>query len=387
MISKSLDNLKSQIERAEQFHGIEGPLARLLSGHSQTILGHLLPTRPLPTFESEQVSLLTPDGDTLVGFLSRPTSRKEIGLLHLFHGLAGSSDSFYMPRAGHAALEAGFAVVLWNHRGCGAGRKRALEPYHSGRSDDLGRAVYWGRDLMSTAGPEYRHGVLGYSLSANATCLLAARVVPSIDSNPLTEKVFENNLRASLPDFAIAVNPPFDLQRASERLSHGPSRIYGQHFMPALLESLEDRTQWSPENRERETFKNLAVRARKKISVFANVGTFDAAYTGPAGGFRDHLDYYARASCGPYLEKALVPLVILSADDDPITHGFSDLDPATLEKLKKPFVLPLVLVDAQKQGGHMGYVDRSTLLSPWKKEPRWLEKRIQMYLHSFGDLT
>ena len=381
MISKSLEKLKTQVANAEKFRGVEGPLASVLAGHSQTILGHFLPTRPMNQFESKQVSFSTSDGDMLIGFLSRPTQTKEIGLLHIFHGLAGSSDSNYMPRAGHAALEAGFAIVLWNHRGCGAGRKRALEPYHSGRSDDLGRAVRWGRDFMIDAKPNYCHGVLGYSLSANATCLLAARVVPAVDSNPLTKKVFETTLRGSLPDFAIAVNPPFDLKLASERLSRGASRIYGQHFMPALLESLDDRTAWKSENPQRETFRNLAVRARKRISVFADVGTFDAAYTGPAGGFQDHLDYYSRASCGPYLEKALIPLVILSADDDPITHGFADLETGWAAHLKNNFVV----IDSQKHGGHMGYVDRSTLVSPWKKRHRWLESRVQMYLHFFGD--
>lgn len=375
----SIEALRKNLAQLPPFQGVGGRFAGLIGGHGQTLLGHFLPTRPIDRVETERVEMTTPDGDTLVGFLARPSKTPEVGLLHIFHGLSGSSDSFYMPRAGHAALSLGYATILWNHRGCGAGRKLALEPYHSGRSDDLARAVAWGRKRFSAEG--FHHGVLGYSLSANAACLLAARVVPSIDSSPLGKRYFESTLGGSLPDFVIAINPPFDLKKASERLSQGASRIYGQSFMPSLLECLEDRVAWKAESESRETYRMLAERARRTLSVFTDVGTFDAAYTGPAGGFRDHLDYYARASCGPYLENALVPLVVLSASDDPITHGFSDLDSSKLAEFKNP----LVLIDAQERGGHMGYVDSATLISPFKKTSRWLEDRIRLYLDFLGN--
>lgn len=385
----SLRRLRHELERQAPFRSLDATFGSFLGGHGQTLMGHFLPTESLDQ-PSERVELATPDGDRLVGFLSRPPTNPEVGLLHIFHGLSGSSDSFYIPRAARTALEIGFAVVLWNHRGCGAGRGLALEPYHSGRSDDLARAVKWGHDFKAkehaarradgkTAASKYLHGVLGYSLSANAACLLAARVVPAIDSNPMSQKEFEKRLPGALPDFVIAVNPPFNLKSASERLSGGPSRLYGQSFIGNLLQGLDDRARKNPENEQREIFRNLAIRARKNLTRLTTVATFDAAYTGPAGGFRDHFDYYERASSGPYLDQAVVPLVVLSAEDDPITRGVADLP----SRLRTRFENPLVLVDAQQEGGHMGYVDRSTLLAPWKNQKRWLESRLGLYLRAF----
>lgn len=379
---KSLEQLRRKLQHAEPFHGA----FRRLGGHAQTLAGHFLPTRKSSDIAFERVEMPIADGDRLVGFLAQPSHTPSKGVLHVFHGLSGSTESPYMPRAASSAVQVGFSVVLWNHRGCGAGRNLALETYHSGRSDDLGRVVHWGRDRFQGT-----HGVLGYSLSANATCLLAAQVVPAIDSAPLSKMQFEKELRASLPDFAIAINPPFDLKRASDRLTYGPARIYGQSFMPSLLEGLEDRAAWNPENEKRQAIRNLAFRARKKLNRFTDVETFDATFTGPAGGFRDHLDYYSRASCGQFLQQTKVPLIILSAEDDPITHGFADLP----RDLLTNFNHPLVLIDAQTQGGHMGYVDHDTLktafpafqakrLTNSQSNPsRWLERRIQLYLHAF----
>lgn len=381
-ILPTLERLRGEIAAAPSFRGIDSSFSGVTRGHAQTILGHFLPTRDLHRYPTEQVKLKTPDGDRLVGFLSTPDGCKAVGLLHIFHGLAGSSESFYMPRAGRAALDLGFAMLLWNHRGCGPGRKQALEPYHSGRSDDLARAVHWGRERFTDS--SLVHGVLGYSLSANAACLLAARVVPALDTNPLSPTAIEKKLRGALPDFAIAINPPLDLRLAAVRLSHGPSRIYGQNFMPALLECLDDRTQWQPEIESRAILRNLAVRARKNLKFYSDVGTFDAAYTGPAGGFIDNLDYYARASAGRYLDQVALPLVILSAADDPITHGFADLDAATRKRARQH---ANIVLDEQRFGGHMGYVDRATLFSPWKKHARWLENRIEMYLRAFVPRT
>lgn len=385
--AETVEKLRSALHRADGFRGAftpnanDGGVRAKIGGHMQTLMGHFLPTNTAGQAKAERIELLLPDGDRLIGFLWRPAREQELGWLHVFHGLSGSSESAYMPRAAQSALELGFAAVLWNHRGCGAGRGLALETYHSGRSDDLGRAVRWGRERFKGV-----HGVLGYSLSANAACLLAAQVVPAIDSEPLSTSVFEKSLGASLPDFVIAVNPPFDLKRASDRLTYGPARIYGQSFMTSLLEGLDDRAKWQPENEKRRAFRNLAQRARKKLSRFSNVETFDAAYTGPAGGFRDHLDYYERASCGPYLERAKIPLVILSADDDPITHGFSDLPSGLLGNFKNP----LVIIDAQTHGGHMGYVDRAALKSLWspRRPPhtRWLERRLELYLTDLAGL-
>ncbi|NOT29373.1 MAG: hypothetical protein HOP15_02865, partial [Planctomycetes bacterium] len=49
--------------------------------------------------------------------------------VHLFHGLSGDADSDYMRRTTAALAARGHSVWAANHRGCGAGRGLAAQPY------------------------------------------------------------------------------------------------------------------------------------------------------------------------------------------------------------------------------------------------------------------
>lgn len=374
-----VQTLQKKIDESPRFKSIIPGLG----GHHHTFGGYFLrQPRALNTFKDtfkertqnhiETVRIQTLDGDTLVGVM-HVAQEGPRGVLHAFHGLAGSSDSTYMPRIAEVALGLGLTVVLWNHRGCGPGRKLAKHPYHSGRSDDLGRAVAWGRKQF----PHLKQILLGYSLSANATVLLSAGVIPSHDSRPLTKRGLQEVAWAELPDLSIAVNPPIDLEKSALRLSHGPAKVYGQRFIVDLLQSLHDRAGTPHADQAlRQLDKSFAT---LRFSVF----DFDAAYTGIAGGFRDHRDYYHRASCGRYLTQSQIPLVVLTSEDDPITCGLSDLE-TPLDRRTHRNSLAL---DIQSEGGHMGYIDLNSIRAAWDAERRrWMEERIAMYLMSYLNL-
>ncbi len=354
-------------------------LPALRGGHTQTLLGHILPSLSRKEFTlSEAHTLSLADGDKLVGHVG-PTSPAARGWLHIFHGLSGDVDSVYMPRAAVAAAQAGFNTMLWNHRGCGLGRRLAMAPYHSGRSDDIARVVQWAKRQW----PNTQHGILGFSLSANAACLLAAGIVPAFKTMPLRAEEW-HQIDGALPDFAIAVNPPFDLARASRRLSHEGSRLYGSRFVFDLLQLLDDRSAMTPTTDQQHILQKVARHARANLNLFSSVEEFDELYTSRAGGFENRQDYYAKASSGQYLSNTAIPLVVLSAEDDPITHGFSDLptDFSTSAGLSDWIVL-----DRQESGGHMGYVDTPTLrgqlravTTPALHLQTWFERRLAMYL-------
>lgn len=362
-----VQTLQSKINAAPRFK----PLRPFWGGHLQTLGGYFLPqpqALKITPAQFENVQLVTSDGDTLIGLRRFPQSEAR-GVLHVFHGLAGSSNSTYMPRIAEAASSLGLITLLWNHRGCGPGRKLARRPYHSGRSDDLGRAVAWGRQNY----PHLRQILLGYSLSANAAALLSAGIVPAISNTALSKTELFDHAQASLPDFCIAVNPPMDLYKSAYRLSHGAAKIYGQHFISELIQSLEDRSE--VEDAERALFNIKKSFPSGRLTVL----DFDAAYTGTAAGFKDHLDYYRRASCGPHIGKAQIPLVVLSSEDDPITHGLSDLESSSGSDL--------TIRDLQRAGGHMGFLDAQSLQTVWSPTPRrWMEERILLYLKAYLSL-
>lgn len=371
-------SLQRAIDESPRFQ----PALPLLGGHGQTILGHFLPAPPVSEEfrDPRKIKLALPDGDELWGREYAPLGKQDPkALVHIFHGLAGSSDSKYMPRAAAACVELGLSAVLWNHRGCGDGRHRAIGTYHSGRSDDLARAVQWGRQNF----PDRPQIIIGYSLSGNAAILLSAGIVPAHSATQLSRLEIQNQFNGDLPDFVIAVSPPFDLYLSALRLSRKGSRLYGQRFMFDLIECLNDREAIGADklaghsSRVDDFFRlqEIAKSASRQIRPWDSVLQFDRLYTGPAGGFEDHMDYYRRASSGQALGRQLLPLVILTADDDPITNGLSDVTIEQRNADHHSFV-----IDRQTHGGHMGFVDRELLKRPTAVAKRWMERRLQLYL-------
>ena len=120
-------------------------------GQAQTLLGYFLPVTgealdpALPDVERHELQL---DGeDRVVVFEAAPADAAggerplDGAVVHLFHGLTGSSDSNYVRLAASVMRGAGARVVAYNHRGQGAGAGLARGFYHSGSDLDLFASV------------------------------------------------------------------------------------------------------------------------------------------------------------------------------------------------------------------------------------------------------
>jgi uncharacterized protein len=301
------------------------PVRWAMGGHLQTLAGWLLPSNP-PEPPWERLNLKLPDGDALVIKLARGTSDS---VVYLFHGLGGSTDADYMRRAGALFHGAGHTVISVNHRGAGEGRGLAVHPYHGGSSADLAAVIQTGRGFF----PECRHLAVGFSLSGNMLLLLLGQG----DDAP------------ALPDAAIAVNPPADLEQGSLRLRRGLNRIYDRRFTRRLWSEVEARWEEVPSHRAR------------------TLRAFDAAYTAPRAGFQNRDEYYARCSCGPALASITVPTVILATEDDPL---------APSEQVTGYSLAPCIHLHVEPTGGHMGYIAKGL---PGR---RWLEPALDHYVEA-----
>ena len=289
--------------------------------HAQTVFAHLKPSRcATPPWQS--LALRLPDHDVLKLRVARGTSGTAV---YLFHGLGGSVDADYMRRAAALAWERGHSVVAVNHRGAGEGRGAAAKPYHSGSTSDISTVILMGQGLF----PDHRHIAIGFSISANMLLLLLGR---------------EQHL--TLPDAAIAVNPPVDLDACSRRITRGVNRIYDIRFVRMLKRQVRERVDFG------------LIPAFPDFPRFSDLRDFDAAYTAPHGGFESREDYYARCSAGPYLGNIETPTLLLTSRDDPFAPA-SDVEACALG--------PGVVLHVEVKGGHMGYLDRK---APGK---RWLD--------------
>ncbi len=285
------------------------PFRLIGGGHLQTIVGHLLPVRPMPgTYER----WLIPVGgdDRLVARFYRGSSRV---VNVFFHGLGGCADSKYMQVSGQAALDKGHSVLLVNHRGSGEGLLFARGLYHSGVVEDVAAVMRFVRAHL----PGARVVAVGFSLSANLLLNAAGM------------------LDRDLPDEIIAVNPPIDLHLTARRLLAPENFVYDQKFVRDLRRIFAEKVKAGMMDRVPE------------LPRFCRLVDIDEAVTAPLGGFASRDDYYTRCSSVRYAANVSVPTLILHAEDDPFIPG------ETFRTAPYPSNVELKLVP---RGGHVGYL-------------------------------
>jgi predicted alpha/beta-fold hydrolase len=293
--------------------------------HLQTIAAQYLPCE-LPELPWERVRLELGDGDALALRVLPGTSGVSVAL---FHGLGGSADGHYVRRISARLHALGHGVLAVNHRGAGEGAGWAREPYHSGRVQDLSAVLRYGRQRFAGQ----LQVAVGYSISANMLLLLLGREA--------------GRDAESLPDRAIAVNPPADLEACSRRLVRGFNRVYDQYFVRRLRREVLGRPDAQP------------------LPPTPTMRALDRVYTAHRAGFPDRDTYYARCSCGPHLAGIQVPTVLITSLDDPFAPGG--------DVLRCP-LSPAVHLHVEAIGGHMGYVSRNL------PDYRWLEYALLHYL-------
>jgi uncharacterized protein len=298
------------------------PLLPVATGHTQTILGHIVPSKTSLLPLSEHI-LKLPDGDEL---LLQYIDRKSNKTLSLYHGLAGDSSAYYIRRSANLALELGWNVVMVNHRSAHP-KAKALKTYHSGRGEDASAVIEWSRKVF----PNTVQIALGFSMSG------------SILLNLLTERYGHVQ-----PDVAVVVNAPLDLYDASTRLSKGLSKIYDWRFYMILKQLIEERG---------EAFNLQAL--GKTIDI-------DNLYTSRMNGFLDAYDYYKQCSTFPYVDKIKTETFVLSSYDDPFIDVSFYLSAKWSDK---------VHLTLQKFGGHMGYFSRNN-------DPKYGRRWLDHYLGS-----
>ncbi len=286
-----------------------------------TIFGPLFRPGPRVPLRRERWELA--DGDFVdVDRLSGPS---DAPLLLALHGLEGSSSSHYLRGLLAQARARGWRALALNFRGCSGDMNRLVRSYHSGETGDLAEMVRRAR--------------------TEADRILLAGC--SLGGNVLVKWLGEQG--ASIPreiKAAAALSVPFDLALSARTLD-GPGFwrwVYRTRFLHTLKrKSLQ----------KLKKFPGAADEARVRRS--RTLLEFDDALTARVHGFAGAEDYYARSSSGPFVERVRVPLLLLSAADDPFIPA------SCIPKVANP----AVTLEIAPQGGHLGFVEGP----PWS--PRY----------------
>jgi hypothetical protein len=309
------------------------------NGHLQTIWGPLLRGGWLP-FRRER--LATPDGDFLdLDWLDGDGIAPGAPRLLVLHGLEGSSRSHYVTGLLRTGQAAGWRGVALNFRSCSGELNRQPRFYHSGETGDLAWVV---RALVARA-PGVPIGAVGVSLGGNVLLKWLGEVGDAAPPEVLG---------------AVGISVPFDLAVCARLLDRGLRRIvYTATFLKTMRSKVVEKARRYP------GFVDVA--AARRARTFAR---YDRLVTAPLNGFRDEVDYWTRASSGPYLPRICRPTLLLAAHDDPIVPRRILPDPGALP--------PEVRAEFTARGGHAGFLE-----GPWPwRASSWAERRAVEFLTS-----
>jgi predicted alpha/beta-fold hydrolase len=301
------------------------------SGHLQTLWGTLFRHRRLAL---RRERLATDDGDFVdLDWLDGPAAAP---VLFVLHGLEGSARSHYVTALLEAARARGWRGLALNFRSCSGELNRLPRFYHSGDTGDLDAVV--GR--LGEREPGIRLGAVGVSLGGN---VLLKWLGEQADRAPAA-------LRG-----AVGISVPFDLAACARVLESGlPRTLYTANFLRTMRSKVVRKAAAYP------GFVDVA--GVRRARTFTH---YDSLVTAPLHGFADAMDYWVRASSGPYLPRIRRPTLLIGARDDPIVPASALPDPATLPGCVRAEFLP--------RGGHAGFFDA------WRG-PSWAERRALAFL-------
>lgn len=283
--------------------------AGLRNAHLHTAWAGLARRAADPGYSEERIGL--PDGDFLDLFRVRGGHRR---VAVVCHGLEGHAHRPYMRGMASALSGADWDVVCWNYRGCGGEPNRLPRSYHSGATEDLETVV------DHVAGDYDAVALVGFSLGGN----LVLKYLGEAERPGITA--------------AVAFSVPTDLRASSLHLERPSNRHYLRRFLRTLRRKIRQKAALHPDAFDTDG-----------LDTVTTLRAFDDRYTAPLHGFRDAEDYWARASCGPFIAGIAVPTLIVNSLDDPFL-------PPECYPVAAASASRHVMLETPRHGGHVGFV-------------------------------
>jgi uncharacterized protein len=259
---------------------------------------------------------------------------RDAPVLVLVHGLEGSSASNYMLGIAEKAWQRGFHVIRLNQRNCGGTELLTPTLYNSGMSSDY-RAVF---DELSSGDKFSRIFFVGYSMGGNLVTKMAGEFGDAVPKE----------LRG-----VAAVCPSINLSACADELERRNNYFYQRHFVAGLMSRYARKVELFPQRYPPNGFGRIRT-----------VRQFDDAITAPHFGYRDAQEYYETAGAKRVIDKIRVPMLLITAQDDPFVP-FEATRASGVEKN------PAIVFKAPKHGGHCGFISDQS-----GSERFWAEQRV-----------
>src|ERR1700682_1890961 len=316
------------------------PHPLLKGGHTMTIAAAFWPRRfALPSPE-DRLFQVDAESQLLAHCHWQPGRKRAAPLGVIVHGLEGSSDSNYVRGIAETAFLRGFHAIRVNQRNCGGSERLTPTLYNSGMSADY-RAVL--EQLANEDGFDQIFFV-GYSMGGNLVTKMAGEYG---DTPP-------EALRG-----ICTVCPALDLAACADALERRDNYFYQRHFVAGLMLRYRRKTLLFPSLYKHNGFKPIRT-----------VRQFDDAITAPHAGYRDAQEYYEAAGAKRVVDRVRLPMLLITAEDDPFVPYASFLAARVNFNPSVRFVAP-------KYGGHCGFISNKG-----GPERFWAEQRAVDFFDS-----
>ena len=326
-----------QIERALRERPFR-PHPTIPGSHAQTLAGRFWPRKldwVAARSDEERLFEVAPD----VKILARcrwQKNRQACPTAVIWHGLEGSTESYYVVGLADKAFRAGFNAVRVNQRNCGGTEHLTPTLYSSLYYPDLGCVVseLIAKDKLAPI------VLIGVSMTGNMALYYAGAMA--------------DELPEELAGIAV-MSPSVDLQECSDLLHERRNTLYSWHFIRQLKNRVRLKESLFPELYKIEDFESIRT-----------IRDFDERVTSRYMGFPNAASYYAGCSARPHLGKIRKPTLIIHAHDDPFVPFGPMRDAAVSDN-------PSILLLETKYGGHVGFVSAQ---NEGENDRFWAENRL-----------
>jgi len=170
----------------------------------------------------------------------------------------------------------------------------------------------------------------------------------SIGGNILCKYLGEQGVSCrGVVEGAVAISVPLDLRGSAEVLARPSRRLYMEYLLRPLRARIREKAERFPEL--------FTTEGLDDITTFHE---FDARYTAPLHGFTSIDHYWDTCSGLRYLDGIQVPLLILTAQDDPFLSASCFPNHLAAQS-------PGISLETPKRGGHVGFFDSLRLHTTW----------------------
>uniref|UniRef100_A0A1L8DPU7 Putative phospholipase abhd3 n=1 Tax=Nyssomyia neivai TaxID=330878 RepID=A0A1L8DPU7_9DIPT len=292
-----------------------------VESRAQTVFASILRSQILPRINYRREMLTLKDGGEVALDWLEDSCDADAPLILILPGLTGESQAEYIKCLVTAANLTGIRTVVFNNRGLGGVSLKTPRLYCAANCEDLSEVV----NHVKKINPMVKLGATGISMGG------------LILGNYLAQH--SDEARRSITAAKI-ISVPWDVKKGTASIEKPYlNSMLGRHLTGSLCATVS----------KYDMFEDGKVDMRKVLAS-KTIKEFDANFTSKQFGFKDVDSYYEAATLHNKLHKIKVPLLCLSAADDP----FQPLDAIPIKAAEKSSHVAIVVT---ARGGHIGFLE------------------------------